>query len=212
MKNIAGFLLADWRGLIVTLITTFGASALIIAGVVVITQARAADNWNVDGANGVLQVHGALTESACRLDMASDRQDFSLGEIGTGRLRHLGDQGTPVEVQIKLRDCLAESTGSVYDHIGNRLWSREQPVVTVSFLGPADDNNAQLLKVVGAGGIGLRITDLQGRDVRLGSSGEPLLLTPGQNQLNYTITPERTRAPLKAGAYQAQVNFGLSYD
>lgn len=27
------------------------------------------DNWDVDGANGTLYVHGALTESACRLAM-----------------------------------------------------------------------------------------------------------------------------------------------
>lgn len=27
------------------------------------------DNWDVDGANGVLQVRGVLTESACRLAM-----------------------------------------------------------------------------------------------------------------------------------------------
>ncbi|VEI61915.1 Uncharacterised protein [Serratia fonticola] len=39
-----------------------------------------------------------------------------------------------------------------------------------------------------------------------------MLLIPGRNELTYTVTPERTRAPLQAGAYWAQLNFGLSYD
>ncbi len=41
--------------------------------------ANAVDNWDVDGANGVLYISGALTESACRLEMDSARQDISLG-------------------------------------------------------------------------------------------------------------------------------------
>lgn len=43
-------------------------------------KAVAADNWQVEGANGVLQVRGALTESACRLEMTSARQDIWLGK------------------------------------------------------------------------------------------------------------------------------------
>lgn len=43
-------------------------------------EACAADNWNVDGANGVLHVRGALTESACRLEMTSAYQDVWLGK------------------------------------------------------------------------------------------------------------------------------------
>lgn len=56
------------------------------------------------------------------------------------------------------------------------------------------------------------MTDAQGRDIRLGERGAPLLLTPGQDALDYRVTPERTRAPLQAGAYSAHVDFRLSYD
>ncbi|WP_028127826.1 fimbrial protein [Serratia marcescens] len=94
---------------------------------------QAADNWQVDGAHGVLHVRGELTESACRLEMASAYQAVSLGN------RH-------------------------------------------------------------------------GHDVRLGSRGAPLALAVGQQALNYTVTPERTRAPLVPGAYAAVVDFQLSYD
>ncbi|MBS0976252.1 type 1 fimbrial protein, partial [Serratia rubidaea] len=47
------------------------------AGVVVMLMppAQAVDNWDVEGANGVLHVRGALSESACSLEMATARQE-----------------------------------------------------------------------------------------------------------------------------------------
>lgn len=50
------------------------------------------------------------------------------------------------------------------------------------------------------------------RDVRLGSRGAPQYLTPGNSVLTYYVVPERTPAPLVAGAWHAVVNFGLNYD
>ncbi|UAN52431.1 MULTISPECIES: hypothetical protein [Serratia] len=45
-----------------------------------------------------------------------------------------------------------------------------------------------------------------------GLAGQPQLLTPGNNVLTYYIAPERTGAPLQAGAYLAHINFRLSYE
>ncbi|OCJ45448.1 fimbrial protein [Serratia sp. 14-2641] len=185
---------------------------VLMVSLVIGVEARAVDHWQVEGANGVLRVHGALTESACRLDMTSAWQEIELGDTGTGRLRNIGDHGAPVVVRLRLQDCLPGPARTLDARTGNRLWSADQPAVTVSFSAVADADNPQLVKVQGAGGLGLRLTDVWGRDVRLGSRGAPLLLTPGQNELIYNITPERTRASLQAGAYWAQMNFGLSYD
>ena len=74
-------------------------------------QAKA-DNWDVDGANGSLYVYGALTASACRLDMTSVHQDVALGEVGTGRLQTIGARGEPVRVELRLEDCLRSPVGS----------------------------------------------------------------------------------------------------
>ena len=175
-------------------------------------QGQPVDNWYTDGANGVLQVHGALTESACRLDMESAWQDISLGEIGTGRLQNVGDRGTPVAFELQLRDCLRSPAGSRDSRTGALSWADNQPAVTVSFRTTLDAGNPQLVKVQGVSGLGLRLEDGRGQDVRLGSRGEPLLLTPGQNALSYSVTPERTAANLAAGAYRATVDFSLSYD
>ncbi|HDJ1442128.1 TPA: type 1 fimbrial protein [Serratia rubidaea] len=174
--------------------------------------AAAADNWQVEGANGVLHVHGVLTESACRLEMSSAEQSVSLGNTGSGRLQQAGDRGEPVAFQLRLRDCI-RTNGSSRDERGGVLsWAANQPLVSVRFIAPADDDNAQLIKVQGVSGLGLRMLDAAGQDIRLGFRGKPQFLTPGQDVLTYRVMPERTVAPLQAGAYRSQINFRLNYD
>lgn len=175
-------------------------------------QGQVADNWYTDGANGVLQVRGALTESACRLEMESAWQDISLGEIGTGRLQNVGDRAAPVAFELLLRDCLRSPAGSRDTRTGTLVWADNQPAVTVTFRAMQDADNPQLVKVQGVSGLGLRLEDGSGQDVRLGSRGEPLLLTPGQNTLTYRVMAERTHAPLLAGSYVAVVDVRMSYD
>ncbi|CAI2004341.1 fimbrial protein [Serratia fonticola] len=176
------------------------------------TAQAAVDNWNVEGANGTLYVHGALTESACRLEMTSAYQDIALGETGTGRLQAIGAQGEPIRFELRLADCLRSSAGSRDVRTGGLTWADNQPAVTVSFTAPRDADNPQLVQAQGVSGLGLRLENGQGQDVRLGSRGKPLLLTPGQDSLSYTVTPERTPAALVAGSYRAVVDFNLSYD
>lgn len=174
--------------------------------------AQAADSRGFNNTEGELHVYGELTESACRLDMASTFQDIALGTISTGSLQMPGDKGTSIPAVLYLRDCLPEHSQAVDVRTGQVLWSSDQPVVTVTFSAASDPDNPSLVQVAGASGFGLKVTDQNGRDVRLGGPGAPLFLTTGQNQLTYYITPVRTRAPLNAGAFRAQINFWLSYD
>ncbi|HGM7717172.1 TPA: fimbrial protein [Serratia marcescens] len=175
-------------------------------------DAKAMDNWQVDGVNGVLYVRGALTESACRLEMDSARQDIWLGEISTGQLERPGERAIPAVVKLRLRDCLRTSARNRDKRSGMLSWSQAQPSVRVSFRAVADADNPQLVKVLGVKGVGLRMLDVHDEDVRLGSRGKPLWLSPGDNVLNYRIAAERTVAPLQAGSYQSTIDFHLSYD
>lgn len=177
-----------------------------------LAPAQAADNWDTEGANGTLYVQGALTESACRLEMDSVRQDISLGEVASGRLQWVGDRGEPVRFELRLKDCLRSPASSLDVRTGGGTWANNQPAVSVSFGAVRDADNPQLVKVQGVSGLALRVEDGQGRDVRLGSRGAPLLLTPGQNTLAYTVAPVRTPAALVAGSYRAVVDFRLNYD
>jgi len=169
-------------------------------------------NWDLDDTYGQLNVYGVLTENACRLEMESERQEVNLGYQTLDRMLHTGDRGKPVEVEIKLQDCLRAVAGNRDTSDGSKGWSLYQPSVSVSFLATADENSPSLVKVNGVTGLALRITDKQQHDVPLGGRGEPLLLTPGKNTLTYYFTPQRTTAPIISGAYQANVNFHLNYD
>lgn len=190
--------------------------AMMVATFVVLTNYHspglAADNWEVEGAHGVLHVHGSLNESACRMAMTSAWQDVPVEKIETSQLRRIGERGKPAEFELRLEDCAAASSRSRDSYTGNVTWSDGQPTVSISFHAPLDMDNPQLIKVSGANGFGLRLTDRFGRDVRIGDFATPLPLEPGQNQLIYTITPERTRAGLIPGNWWSQIDIGLSYE
>lgn len=176
-----------------------------------LAQAAQADARVIDGEHGVLRVSGALTESACRLEMSSVDQSVILDDVGTGDLQHLGDRGTAVAVALHLQDCV-RSAANNRDRQGNLTWSASQPAVSLTFTGAQDGSNPQLFLARGVGGMGLRLTDAAHRDVVPGLQQHPQLLTPGSNVLTYYITPERTGAPLQAGAYLAHIDFRLSYE
>lgn len=170
-------------------------------------------NRNINDLTGALYIHGALTESACRLEMTSADQAVDMGNTTTGQMLKPGDRGTPVAVRIQLHDCM-RSGGRFHDErTGNVLWSPIQPAASVGFIAPADIDNPALMRVQGTSGLGLRLTDGKQRNIRLGrQSSTPLLLTPGKNELIYYIIPERTNAAMVAGNYIAHVEFWLNYD
>ncbi|MBG5898601.1 type 1 fimbrial protein [Providencia stuartii] len=175
------------------------------------TELDKVDNWDVDGAHGTLYVTGALTESACRLAMSSAYQTVNLGTTGTGQLQHEGQTGTPVAVQLRLEDCLSGESRQ-RNKLGNLLWSPDMPAMKIRFLAPADSQEPRLAAVTGVKGIGLQLSDASRRPITLGQYSAPQLVSPGQNQLTYYVTPVRTSAGLNAGAYQALIQFQVSYD
>lgn len=170
------------------------------------------DDWNVEGEHGELHVFGSLTEGACNLDMRSAFQDVDMGNQTTASLGIPGDRGRPVTVTLKLTDCYRTRGQSTDMRLDNRVWDTIQPVVTATFVASGDMYNPDLVAVKGAQGFGLRITDRQGRDIRLGSHGVPQIVTPSQDELLYQIMPERTAAPVRSGMWHALVGFRLNYD
>lgn len=169
------------------------------------------DNWTVDGANGHIDVRGALTESACRLEMASAHQTIDLGTTGTGQLNTIGQKGLAIPFTIKLEDCLI-SQSRQRDQLANLVWEKNIPTMQIKFSAATDLQNPDLIKVNGAKGFGLALTDKKGSLISVGRVNDPQRLTLGQNQLTYYIAPMRTSANLSAGSYQAQLQFQLSYD
>ncbi|MGL4723254.1 MAG: fimbrial protein [Scandinavium sp.] len=178
----------------------------------VVCATTATETLSQDGQSGMLYVSGVLTESTCRLDMASAHQEISLGQLSTNELKQPGDETASVAVQLNLHDCVRRSGSIRNARTGTLLWGDQQPVATVSFIAPANEENPKLVKITGAKGFGLRIVDQRRRPVQLGSRSIPLYLSPGENQLTYYVSAQRTAELLEAGAWQSQIGFRLNYD
>lgn len=179
-----------------------------------LTAQATTDGWKIDGEHGELHVTGYLTEAACRLDMVSEFQEVELGNTSTKDLAQLGGEGLPVAFRIRLRDCLRTQSNARDSHTGNLVWSANQPVVSIAFLGQADADNPALVRVDGisVSGVGLKLMDDHYRIQHLGSWNSPQFLEPGRDELNYYVAPVRTSASLAAGDYQSTVNFALNYE
>lgn len=169
------------------------------------------DNWDIDGTHGTLHVHGALTESACRLAMSSEYQMIDLGITGTGNLQKIGSTGTPVAFQFHLEDCLSVESRA-RDQLGNLLWSPDLPAMKIRFLAPENKEDSRLVAVNGVSGIGLKISDKKNNFIPIGEYSSPQLLSLGHNQFIYYVTPVRTSASLISGVYQAIIQFQLIYE
>lgn len=73
------------------------AGTMLMLMLMLMPPARAVDNWDVEGANGTLHVYGALTESACSLEMTTARQEVWLGrpERRTSSVRAIAARRSP---------------------------------------------------------------------------------------------------------------------
>lgn len=191
----------EWRRALVTL-----------AAVLLVPQAAMADDWQTEGMYGQLYVRGALLASACALTMDSAAQEVWLGDTGTASLQRPGDRGEPVNFSLRLTGCSAAPAMAVDERYGTRTWSRDQPAVSVTFYADADADVPSLAGVSGVSGLGLRLNDAAGRQVHLNEQGRPALVSPGESELAYTVTPVRTPAVLAPGAWRAVINFGVRYD
>ncbi|MFP2239774.1 fimbrial protein [Pseudescherichia vulneris] len=162
--------------------------------------------------NGTLLISGGLREGACQLEMDSALQQVDMGSIASASLRQPGDRAYPVSFQIRFRDCVRGKGQQQDRDYGTLTWSEQQPVVSLTFLAPANADTPSLFAVSGASGIGLRITDINARTVMPARRSHPVFLTPGNDELTFHVAVERTAAPLVVGAYTATADFRVSYD
>lgn len=170
------------------------------------------DNWQVEGLHGEIHVSGTLIEAPCTLDMASAWQEVSLGDVGAYYLRKPGNQAEPVPFTLLFRDCI-RSQGVLYDQrTDTPTWSEMQPIVTVSFVAPADPYYPEMLAVKGVSGLALKITDKQNNNIRLGTRGRPQFLELPQGALTYYVTPVRTPEKMSEGRFRAVMDFRVNYD
>ncbi|MBN1084027.1 type 1 fimbrial protein [Erwinia aphidicola] len=193
-------------------VTTLIAGMLICTGGLFAGVALAEDQHRITMAEGSMTIFGSLTESACRLEMSSQHQAVWLGNSDTASLRRPGDRAAPVSFQLKLKDCGRGPAALRDSKSGNVSWSTMQPAVSVWFYGTSDADMPDYLKINGTSGLVLALADSEGEPLPLNQRAAPLYLSPGRNTLTYTVTPVRTPAPLRAGAWNASLDFRMIYD
>lgn len=162
--------------------------------------------------SGVLYISGGLREGVCKLEMDSEWQQVVIGSISSAVLSKPGDRAEPVDFHIRFRDCARGKGSQRYDDLGTLSWSEYQPVISLTFLAPADVDTPDLFAVRGTSGIGLRITDNDSYSLKPGRRSQPVFLTPGSDEMTFKVAVERTAAPLIEGLYTATVDFRVSYD
>jgi type 1 fimbria pilin len=179
---------------------------------IVAAGVQAQDEEPIEGMSGMLNVRGAMHESPCSLEMTSQHQMVELDAVSTSQLQRPGDQATAKAFQLRFTDCQRTAGRVRNERTGNLTWSAYQPVLSVTFQAPADADDPRLVKVQGITGMGLQLTDALGRDVQLGTRGQPLILPVGRNIQTWNVHPTRTAAPLTSGAFRAVVEFRLNYE
>ncbi|KAF2407270.1 fimbrial protein [Pseudomonas antarctica] len=167
---------------------------------------------DIEGMNGVLNISGSMHETPCSLEMTSLHQTIDLGDVSTNQLQRPGDQANAIAFQLRFNECNRTAGSIRNERTGNLTWSAFQPVLSVAFVAPADADDSRLVKVQGITGMGLYLTDALGRNVQLGSRGEPLFLPLGGSTKTWNVQPTRTSAPLTSGAFKAVVDFRLNYE
>ncbi|WP_426445654.1 fimbrial protein [Siccibacter colletis] len=188
------------------------ALALMLLTTGALPHSDAADGWDTDGEHGELHLHGALMEAPCRLDMTSAYQEVNMDFTAMSEHLMPGDTGEPAMFSLRLLDCKRTGGNQNAAKTGSAAWDDTQPVVTVSFLAPADPDNPSLLLMKGITGVGLMIRDARGRLVAPGERGTPQFLSPDSDALIFTVTPVRTSARLTTGTFRAVADFWMSYD
>lgn len=170
-----------------------------------------ADDEPIQGTEGLLDISGSLHHEPCTLEMTSAYQTVELGNISRSYLQRPGDMAPPVAFELRFLDCRRIAGGLPDARKSTLVWSPYEPVLSVAFVAPADADDPRLVKVKGVTGLGLRLTDTLGRDIRLGAWGAPLFLAHGGDSVTWHVQPTRTSAPLTNGAFRAVVDFRLNY-
>lgn len=179
-----------------------------LAGLVFLTAtgsafaASGATTQTVQG--GTINFTGTVVDAACAVDVNSESQNISLGQVRLAELDKVGATSTPMKVQIQLDDCDSTVATSA----------------TFMFTGQIDsDDSASLANTSSdagkAKGVGVSMTDASGSKVTFDGSadaGSKLTLVDGNNYADFSASMIATTATPTAGDVAATVNFKIQYE
>ncbi|MBO2675583.1 fimbrial protein [Shewanella algae] len=150
-------------------------------------------------ADGTINFTGEITSAACTVDAASANQNVALGTVNSSVFSGVGVVAAPTKFDITLTNCDAAVTS-----------------VNVSFDGPADSNNSQLLALDGAStaaGVGIALYEDDATTlIPLATKSKSHSLNTGADTtISYVAKYMATASSVTAGSANASTNFTVSY-
>jgi type 1 fimbria pilin len=166
----------------------------------------------------VAQIHfvGGLLSTPCALSVDSAFQRVDLGQLSAKSFREVGDRSADVTFTLRFQDCLM-GAHAFEDGIDSTRYSGDnsfvtgEQVVAFSFAGETDIANPNLLKLNGARGVGIRLSDARGTQIPLNRVMRNQYLNAGNNELRFSANLEATQRFVMADAFDAVVNVNVYY-
>ncbi|MFB4340234.1 type 1 fimbria pilin [Pantoea sp. PNA 14-12] len=188
------------------------AGCLILSSFFVSATSKVDDTWQVEGEHGQIVVNGLLSEGACRLDLNSVLQQIDLGVLNVAELEEPGSETTPVRFSIRLTDCYRSFKDQSEMPGKKNLFSYIEPLATITFSGLADDDFTSLLKVQGAKGIALKISDKDMNMVSLNQRGGKYFISHKTERFVFFVSVVKTKSQVLFGDFWAVANFKVDYE
>lgn len=148
------------------------------------------------GTPGTVRFQGEIVSGACGIDSNSLDQVVNLGQVPTHLFVKTGDRSTTVPFEIVLTDC----DTTTYKN------------ASVTFTGANSVANPDILGITGAAtNVGIRIQAGTNEFLKLGTASSSMLLSNGDNHLQFGAMYEATAAGVTAGDADANAQFTVAY-
>ncbi|UZX55029.1 fimbrial protein [Yersinia ruckeri] len=150
----------------------------------------------VSSSPGTIRFEGEIVTGACGIDSDSLDQKVDLGQVPSHLFTAKGDRSTAAKFDIVLTDCDTTTSKNA----------------TVTFTGASHSENAALLGITGAAThVGIRLQSGSNEYLALGTATKPILLSNGDNRLQFAAMYEATDAGVTAGDADSTAQFTVNY-
>ncbi|ANI29817.1 fimbrial protein [Yersinia entomophaga] len=148
------------------------------------------------GSPGTIRFEGEIVTGACGIDSNSLDQTVNLGQVPSHLFTAKGDRSTAAKFDIVLTDCDTTTSKNA----------------TVTFTGAGHQENSELLGVTGAAThVGIRLQAGNNEYLALGTATKPIMLSNGDNRLQFSAMYEATDAGVTAGDADSTAQFTVNY-
>ncbi|MEQ4625993.1 fimbrial protein [Providencia manganoxydans] len=169
-------------------------------------------------AQTIVHFQGSVYASPCVLELNTQEQYVSLGEISSRMFHRIGDRSTPVTFSVRLKDCQRGASKSFVNSAGEatqnakRYYLTGESAVSLSIVGDPDFYNPDLVRVLGnVKGAGLRLFTKDHENLMLNQPKSSWIIKPGDNDITLNAALEATQRSVSAGNFNGVVRLKLEY-